>query len=58
MTLKIGLMHIPKRANRFKTMAMADYASHRPGSVADSPTEFLIRLREARRRMRRSWKGI
>jgi hypothetical protein len=58
MTLKIGLMHNPKPAARFNTVTVADLAWHRPGSAADRPVELLIRLREARRRLRRSWKGV
>jgi hypothetical protein len=58
MTLKIGLMHNPKPAARFNTLTMADLPWHRPSVVADRPVELLIRLREARRRMHRNWKGV
>jgi len=57
MTLKIGLMHTPKPVIRFNALAAADYALRRPVATADCPMELLVRLREARRRMRRGWKG-
>jgi len=52
MTLKLGLMHSPKPANRTAIIA-ANARLPRPVScVGESPLEFLMRIREARRRIR------
>jgi len=57
MTLKLGLMHSPRSSNRLPVEAIDFYAPRRVTLSAASPMEFLVRLRETRRRMRRSWKG-
>lgn len=57
MTLKLGLMHNPRLNNRLPAEAVDFYAPRRSVISVGSSMEFLVRLRETRRRTRRSWKG-
>jgi len=58
MTLKLGLMHSPRSSIRLPATVVDYYAPRRIPVASDNPMEFLVRMRENRRRLRRSWKGV